>query len=83
MPAEEIKPLPPPLPWYYTRSMVFILIFLVAGAFALPFLWFSPAFSVKEKGVWSIVGALYTAIIVVLGIWIILCLWKILIQFSF
>jgi hypothetical protein len=70
----------PELPWYYARHWVFILIFLVAGALALPCLWFSPRFGAKEKFLWSVVGVLYSAILVALMIWIILYLWQIMIE---
>ena len=64
--SEERKTIPPRVPWYYARVTVFALIFLVAGAFALPVLWLSPAFSVRGKVLWSIVATVYTVIAVLL-----------------
>ena len=75
MPPEPITPSPPPIPWYFTRSAVFILIFLVAGAFALPFLWLSRAFSTVEKTFWSFVATVYTVILILVIIAMCLYLW--------
>lgn len=43
-----------------SRPLVFGILFGVTGALGLPLLWGSPAFSRKEKWVWSIINCLYT-----------------------
>lgn len=63
------------VPWYYTRVMVFIFLFAVAGALALPLLWLSPAFRAGEKIFWSIVAVVYTAIAVALIVIMFLYMW--------
>jgi hypothetical protein len=60
---------PPRVPWYYSRIAVFIAIFLVAGALAIPLLLLSPAFTRKGKLVWSIVAVVYTALVVLAMVW--------------
>ena len=56
--------------------MVFILIFLVAGVLAAPFLWRSPAFSTTEKILWTLVAILYTILVIALIIWMALFIWR-------
>ena len=61
----ELTSTPPPrVPWYYSRITVFIAIFLVAGALAIPLLLLSPAFTRRGKLVWSIVAVVYTALVI-------------------
>ncbi len=43
-----------------SRPLIFALLFGVTGVLGLPILWYSPAFSVKEKWLWSIINTLYT-----------------------
>jgi hypothetical protein len=76
MAQEPQNAIPSVVPWYYSRSGVFILIFLVAGALAAPLLWRSTAFSTKEKMIWSLVAILYTALVIALIIWMALFIWR-------
>ena len=64
------------VPWYFTRTMVFLFIFFIAGALALPFLWFSPAFRLLEKVLWSLLAIAYTAFATFMIAWMSLLLWR-------
>jgi uncharacterized membrane protein YvbJ len=50
-------------PFVYSRVGVLILIFLVLGAFALPFLFKSPEFSRRAKIILSVIAIVYTILI--------------------
>lgn len=45
------------------RGLVLALLFFVTAALGLPVLWKSPAFSPREKIVWSVIVTIYTAVI--------------------
>lgn len=50
------------------RPLVLGILFGVTGALGLPLLWYSPAFTRKEKWLWSIVNSLYTLGLVAIAI---------------
>ena len=50
------------------RPLVFGILFGVTGALGLPLLWYSPAFTRKEKWLWSIVNSLYTLGLIAIAI---------------
>jgi uncharacterized membrane protein YvbJ len=52
-------------PFVYSRVGVFILIFLVLGALALPFLYKSPEFSRRAKIILAIVAIVYTIVMII------------------
>ena len=51
---------PAPLKWYYRPLWVLILLFLVLGPLALPYLWRSPSFSRRLKVVLTVLVVAYT-----------------------
>lgn len=61
MPA--IEP-PVSVRWYYRPTWVLILLFLVLGPFALPYLWRSPRFTRGLKIVLTLSVILYTGLLV-------------------
>jgi hypothetical protein len=44
----ELPPAKPKTPWY-AKSSILVLSFLTVGPFALPLVWFNPAFSMRKK----------------------------------
>ncbi|XZE46278.1 hypothetical protein SH467x_001557 [Pirellulaceae bacterium SH467] len=57
-----------------TRVIVFVTLFGVTGFLGLPLLWFSSAFSQREKIVWSVINTLYT--LALIGITAAICWWS-------
>lgn len=57
-----------------TRVIVFVTLFGVTGFLGLPLLWFSRAFSRREKIVWSVINTLYT--LALIGITAAICWWS-------
>ncbi len=51
--------------WYHRMPFVLLLLFVVMGPFALPFLWKSPAFSKTAK-------IILTALIIGLTVWLVM-----------
>ena len=51
---------PSPLTWYYRPVWVLVLLFLVLGPLALPYLWRSPSFSRRLKVVLTVLVVAYT-----------------------
>ncbi|MEQ1826122.1 MAG: hypothetical protein ABL921_09250 [Pirellula sp.] len=43
-----------------SKRTILAILFFVTGFLGLPLLWLSPAFTVMEKWVWSIVNVIYT-----------------------
>jgi hypothetical protein len=50
--------------WYYRPFWVLILLFVVLGPLALPYLWKSPSFSRRLKVVLTILVLVYTALLI-------------------
>ncbi len=50
------------------RPLIFAMLFGVTGALGLPLLWYSPAFSRREKWIWSIINCIYTAALIAIAI---------------
>ena len=60
-----LSPGPPaPLKWYYRPVWVLILLFLVLGPLALPYLWRSPSFSRRLKVVLTVLVVAYTGLFI-------------------
>jgi len=55
---------PSPLTWYYRPVWVLVLLFLVLGPLALPFLWRSPRFSRPLKVVLTVLALAYTGLFI-------------------
>ncbi len=55
---------PAPLNWYYRPLWVLILLFLVLGPLALPYLWRSPSFSRRLKVVLTVLVVAYTGLFI-------------------
>jgi len=55
---------PAPIKWYYRPVWVLVLLFLVLGPLALPFLWRSPRFSRPLKVVLTVLALAYTGIFI-------------------
>jgi len=55
---------PAPLKWYYRPLWVLILLFLVLGPLALPYLWRSPSFSRRVKVVLTVLVVAYTGLFI-------------------
>ena len=55
---------PAPLKWYYRPLWVLILLFLVLGPLALPYLWRSPSFSHRLKIVLTVLVVAYTGLFI-------------------
>ena len=56
-----------------SRWIILGTLFGITGALGLPFLWISPAFTTKEKWIWSLVNTLYTAVLI--GLTIMILMW--------
>jgi hypothetical protein len=50
--------------WYYRPMWVLVLLFLVLGPLALPYLWRSPSFSRSWKVVLTVLVVAYVALLV-------------------
>ena len=55
---------PAPLKWYYRPVWVLVLLFLVLGPLALPYLWRSPSFSRRLKIVLTVLVIAYTGLFI-------------------
>ena len=55
---------PARLKWYYRPIWVLVLLFLVLGPLALPYLWRSPSFSRRLKIVLTALVLVYTALFI-------------------
>ncbi len=55
---------PAPLKWYYRPVWVLILLFLVLGPLALPYLWRSPSFSRRLKVALTVLVVAYTGLFI-------------------
>ncbi len=55
---------PAPLKWYYRPVWVLVLLFLVLGPLALPYLWRSPCFSRRLKIVLTVLVVAYTGLFI-------------------
>jgi hypothetical protein len=55
---------PSPLTWYYRPVWVLVLLFLVLGPLALPYLWRSPSFSRRLKVVLTVLVVAYTGLFI-------------------
>ena len=55
---------PAPLKWYHRPVWVLILLFLVLGPLALPYLWRSPGFSRRLKVVLTVLVVAYTGLFI-------------------
>ena len=55
---------PSPLTWYYRPVWVLVLLFLVLGPLALPYLWRSPGFSRRLKVVLTVLVIAYTGLFI-------------------
>jgi len=55
---------PAPLKWYYRPVWVLVLLFLVLGPLALPYLWRSPSFSRHLKVVLTVLVVAYTGLFI-------------------
>ena len=55
---------PSPLTWYYRPVWVLVLLFLVLGPLALPYLWRSPSFSRRLKFVLTVLVIAYTGLFI-------------------
>lgn len=55
---------PVPLKWYYRPAWVVVLLFVVLGPLALPFLWKSPRFSRPLKVVLTVLALAYTTLLI-------------------
>jgi hypothetical protein len=55
---------PAPIKWYYRPAWVLILLFVVLGPLALPYLWKSPSFSHRLKVVLTALVLVYTALLI-------------------
>ncbi len=55
---------PAPLTWYYRPVWVLVLLFLVLGPLALPYLWRSPGFSRRLKVVLTVLVIAYTGLFI-------------------
>jgi hypothetical protein len=53
-----------PLEWYYRPVWVLVLLFVVLGPLALPFLWRSPRFSRPLKVVLTLLVLAYTGLFI-------------------
>src|SRR2546427_3325372 len=53
-----------PLKWYYRPGWVVVLLFLVLGPLALPYLWRSPGFSRRLKFVLTVLVIAYTGLFI-------------------
>jgi hypothetical protein len=53
-----------PLAWYYRPVWVLVLLFVVLGPLALPFLWRSPRFSSPLKVVLTLLVLAYTGLFI-------------------
>ena len=58
------RELPAPLKWYYRPVWVLVLLFLVLGPLALPYLWRSPSFSRRLKVVLTVLVVAYTGLFI-------------------
>ena len=55
---------PAPIKWYYRPVWVLILLFLVLGPLALPYLWRSPSFSRRLKVALTVLVVAYTGLFI-------------------
>ena len=55
---------PAPLKWYYRPAWVVVLLFVVLGPLALPYLWRSPCFSHRLKIVLTVLVVAYTGLFI-------------------
>ena len=55
---------PAPIKWYYRPVWVLVLLFLVLGPLALPYLWRSPSFSRRLKVVLTVLVVAYTGLFI-------------------
>jgi len=55
---------PAPIKWYYRPVWVLVLLFLVLGPLALPYLWRSPGFSRRLKIVLTVLVIAYTGLFI-------------------
>jgi len=55
---------PAPLKWYYRPVWVLVLLFLVLGPLALPYLWRSPGFSRRVKVVLTVLVLAYAGLFI-------------------
>jgi hypothetical protein len=55
---------PAPIKWYYRPVWVLVLLFLVLGPLALPFLWRSPRFSRPVKVVLTVLELAYVGLFI-------------------
>ena len=55
---------PTPLKWYYRPVWVLVLLFLVLGPLALPYLWRTPRFSRRLKVVLTVLVLAYTGLFI-------------------
>jgi len=55
---------PAPIKWYYRPAWVLILLFVVLGPLALPYLWKSPRFSRHMKIVLTVLVLAYAALFI-------------------
>ncbi|MDI6783330.1 MAG: hypothetical protein QME64_04435 [bacterium] len=60
--------------WYYSVPFVLLMLFAVAGPFAIPLLWGSPKFRITSKIILTILVIIYTIILIWLTYKIILML---------
>lgn len=61
---------PTPGPLFQSRPMVLATLFLVTGVLGVPLLWRSPCFGTIEKWVWTVVVAIYTAVLLAGVVWL-------------
>jgi len=55
---------PAPIKWYYRPVWVLVLLFLVLGPLALPYLWRSPGFSRRLKVILTVLIIAYTGLFI-------------------
>jgi len=63
----DVMPSAGPLPesrWYHRPVWVLVLLFLVLGPLALPYLWNSPSFSRRVKIALTVMVVAYTALFI-------------------
>ena len=56
------RPQAPQTPWY-ARTSILVLSFLTVGPFALPLVWFNPAFSRRKKIILTVIVLVLTYIL--------------------
>lgn len=52
----------------HSRGLILAMLFGVTAALGLPWLWYSPAFTTKEKWLWSLAIIVYTIVLCLIAV---------------